>query len=61
MKTERLPYALVAGILAVVAGLLAVVRSSLQVESLVGYGVIVMLVATAVVDYRINWKRIFGR
>jgi hypothetical protein len=61
MKTVLLPYALITGILAVVVGLLAVVRSSLQVDSLVGYGVILMLVATAAVDYRINWKRIFGR
>ena len=61
MKTERLPYALITGTLAVVAGLLAVVRSSLQVDSLVGYGVILMLVATAAVEYRINWKRLLGR
>ena len=61
MKTVLLPYALITGILALVVGLLAVVRSSLQVDSLVGYGVILMLVATAVVEYRINWKRIFGR
>ena len=61
MKTERLPYALLTGILAVVASLIAAVRSTLPVDSLVGYGVILMLVATAVVEYRINWKRIIGR
>ncbi len=61
MKFERLPIALITGILAVVVGLLAVVRSSLQVDSLVGYGAILMILATAAVDYRINWKRIFGR
>jgi hypothetical protein len=61
MKTVRLPYALITGILAVVAALIAFVRSSLPVDSLVGYGVILALVATAVVEYRINWKRIFGR
>lgn len=61
MKTERLPYALIAGILAAAVGLLAVVRSTLPVDSLVGYGVIFMIAATAAVEYRINWKRIFGR
>ncbi|MSU51799.1 MAG: hypothetical protein EXS41_00135 [Opitutaceae bacterium] len=61
MKTELLTYAFILGILATLAGLFAVVISSLPFDSAFGYGVVLTLASTAAVDYRISWKRLFGR
>jgi hypothetical protein len=44
-----------------VAALLLSVRSSVNAESLIGYAGVFALLGTAALDYRINWKRLFGR
>ena len=44
-----------------VAAFLLSVRSSVNAESLIGYAGVFALLSTAALDYRINWKRLFGR
>jgi hypothetical protein len=60
MKIEQLTYILIAGT-SVAAGLLAVFRSSLQFDSVFGYGVVLALGALAAIDYGISWKWFGGR
>ena len=54
---------LVAVPLSVVAAtaLLLSLRSSVSVESLIGYAGVAALLAVAALEYRITWKRLFGR
>lgn len=47
--------------LVAVAALVLSVRSSVTAESLIGYVSVLALLAVAALEYRINWKRIFGR
>ncbi|MEO6244843.1 MAG: hypothetical protein ABIQ12_05360 [Opitutaceae bacterium] len=47
------------GILAVAAFLLS--RSSVSVESVVGYCSVLGVLTVAAMEYRINWRRLFGR
>lgn len=44
-----------------VAALVLSVRSSISAESLIGYASVFALLAVAALEYRINWKRLFGR
>lgn len=44
-----------------VAALLLSVRSSVSAESLIGYVSVFALLAVAALEYRISWKRLFGR
>jgi hypothetical protein len=48
------------GLLAVAALVLSV-RSSVSAESLIGYASVVALLSVAALEYRITWKRLFGR
>lgn len=44
-----------------VAALLLSFRASVTAESLIGYASVLGLLGVAALDYRISWKRIFGR
>ena len=44
-----------------VAALLLSVRSSVNAETLIGYGGVFALLSLTALEYRISWKRIFGR
>ena len=48
------------GAVAVTAFLLSF-RSSVSAESLIGYAGVAALLAVASLEYRITWKRLFGR
>jgi hypothetical protein len=48
------------GLLAVAALVLSV-RSSVSAESLIGYASVVALLSVTALEYRITWKRLFGR
>ena len=54
-------------LLAVLSSLIAVAalvlsfRSPVSAESLIGYSCVVALLSVAALDYRISWKRLFGR
>jgi hypothetical protein len=45
----------------VIAALVLSVRSSVNAESLIGYGSVFALLSMAALEYRISWKRLFGR
>ena len=44
-----------------VAALVLSVRASVNAESLIGYASVFALLSTAALEYRINWRRLFGR
>jgi hypothetical protein len=44
-----------------VAAVLLSVRSSVNAESLIGYASVLALLGMAAMEYRINWRRPFGR
>ncbi len=44
-----------------VAAIVLSVRSSVTAESLIGYASVVALLGVAALEYRISWKRLFGR
>lgn len=44
-----------------VAALLLSDRSPVSAETVFGYGSVLALLAVASLDYRITWKRLFGR
>jgi predicted membrane-bound mannosyltransferase len=44
-----------------VAAFLLSVRSSVNAESLIGYASVFALLSMVALEYRINWKRPFGR
>ena len=48
------------GLLAVAAIVLSI-RYSVSAESLVGYVSVGAVLSVAALEYRINWKRLFGR
>ena len=41
--------------------LLSRVHPALSADSLIGFGVVAMLLAMAALEYRISWKSLFGR
>jgi hypothetical protein len=47
--------------LVAVAALVLSVRSSVSAESLIGYASVLALLGVAALEYRITWKRLFGR
>lgn len=47
--------------LVAVAALVLSFRSPVSAESLIGYACVVALLIVAALDYRISWKRLFGR
>ncbi len=60
MKTNIIILAVLSSAIAVAALLLSF-RSQVTAESAVGYACILALVGMATLEYRINWKRVFGR
>jgi hypothetical protein len=44
-----------------VAALLLLARSSVSAESMIGYASVAALLSVAALEYRISWKRLFGR
>ena len=44
-----------------VAALVLSVRASVNAESLIGYASVFALLSTAALEYRISWRRLFGR
>lgn len=44
-----------------VAAILLSFRAPVNAESLVGYAAVLMLLGMAGLEYRISWKRLFGR
>jgi hypothetical protein len=49
------------GVSIAAAALLLSVRSSVTADSVVGYASVLALLGMAALEYRINWRRLFGR
>ena len=47
--------------LVAVAALVLSLRSSVNAEALIGYASVFALLCVASLEYRINWRRLFGR
>lgn len=60
MKTNMIVLAATLGSVAVAALVLSF-RSSVDAESVIGYLSVLALVGMAGLEYRIDWKRLFGR
>lgn len=60
MKTNIIIIAVLSSLIAVAALLLSF-RSLVTTESVVGYVSVLALLGMATLEYRINWKRLFGR
>lgn len=60
MKTNTIILASLTSLIAVAALLLSF-RSPVTAESLVGYASVLTVLGMATLEYRINWKRLFGR
>lgn len=60
MKNNKLILAAIPSAIALAALVLSL-RSPVNAESIVGYGSVLMLLAFVGLEYRINWKRVFGR
>ena len=60
MKTNIIVLAVTLGVVAATA-LVLFFRSSVSADSVIGYGSVLALVGMAALEYRINWKRLFGR
>lgn len=60
MKNNIIATTVLLGVLAAAVKLLSV-RSPVSVDSVVGYGCILMLLGLAAMEYRITWKQLFGR
>jgi hypothetical protein len=60
MKNNKLVLAAIPGVIAVAALVLSL-RSPVNVDALVGYSSVLMLLGVAALEYRLSWKRVFGR
>lgn len=60
MKNNKLLLAVIPGVIALAAIVLSL-RSPVSADSLVGYGSVFALLGLAALDYRVSWKRVFGR
>jgi hypothetical protein len=61
MKNELTTLAVTLSLTGAAAYLLSRAHPALSVDSLAGFGVVLMLLAMAAVEYRISWKKLIGR
>jgi hypothetical protein len=59
MKTNKL-HAVIPGVLAL-AALVLFFRARFNADSLLGFVSVIALLGIAALEYRISWKRVFGR
>lgn len=57
---QNIILAVLASVLAVTALMLSF-RASVSPDSIIGWGAVITLLAVAALEYRISWKRLFGR
>lgn len=60
MTTNKVVLAAIPGAIAVAALLLSL-RTSVDADTIVGFGSVIALLGVAAVEYRINLKRVFSR
>lgn len=61
MKNDKVILAVIPGVVIALAALALSFRSPVGLDVLIGYGSVLALLGVAALEYRINWKRVFGR
>ena len=61
MKHHITTLAVILGLTGTAAYLLSRADPAINADSLIGYGVVLMLLAMAAAEYRISWKKLIGR
>lgn len=61
MKNELTTLAVTLSLTGAAAYLFSRVNPAINADSLIGYGVVLMLLAIAAAEYRITWKKLIGR
>ena len=61
MKNEITTLAVTLSSTGTAAYLLSRAHPAVNADSLIGFGVVAMLLAMAALEYRISWKSLFGR
>ncbi len=61
MKNEYTALAVTLSLTGAAVYLLSRAHPAINVDSLVGFGVVLMLLAMAAAEYRITWKKLTGR
>lgn len=61
MKNNIIVRTVLLGVIAAAVALLSFHSPVVSADSFVGYGCILMLLGLASLEYRINWKWLFGR
>ena len=61
MKNELTTLAVTLSLTGAAVYLLSRAHPAINADSLVGFGVVLMLVAMAAAEYRITWKKLIGR
>ena len=61
MKSNIIILAVLSGGVIAATALLLSFRSPVTADSVVGYASVLALLGMAALEYRINWKRLFGR
>ncbi|HTO04156.1 MAG TPA: hypothetical protein VL069_10670 [Opitutus sp.] len=60
MKNSKLIIAAILGAIAL-ATVVLFLRASMNAETLIAYGSVIVILALAAVDYRIRWSQVFNR
>jgi hypothetical protein len=61
MKNEITTLAVTLSLTGAAVYLLSRATLPINADSLVGYGVVLMLIALAAAEYRLSWKKLFGK
>lgn len=61
MKNEITILAVILSLTGIAVYLLSRALPAISADSLIGFGVVAMLLAMAALEYRISWKSLFGR
>jgi hypothetical protein len=60
MNTTRITFALIVAGLLALAAVVANVRTPVGVDTVIGFGAVIALIAVAVIDYRLPVRRVLG-
>jgi hypothetical protein len=61
MKNEITTLAVTFSVTGIASYLLSRAHPAISADSLIGFGVVMMLLAMAALEYRISWKSLIGR
>lgn len=61
MNTNRLTFALIAAVLVALAVAVVAARTAVGLDAVIGFGAVVAVLTIALTEYRLDWRRLFGR